>query len=396
MKKTINAVILVCVLSLILSSCQLSTILPPAVTTEAGGTTSANPEETTTDVTTGGSTVKDPEAYDYMGEDLTKFVTLGTYKGIQIEDKRIPVTDDMVNRYIEELLISADCFTKQRTGVIEEYMLVSMDYVGKVDGVAFEGGSDKDFVFLVSENAEYVSGYADRTLFIDGFASGMIGKDISKEFDINVKFPENYGNDLAGKDAVFTITINHILKADKLSADNVKLLSKVENITVEDFVKQTKEDLVAAYDENARSNMNVSIWETVMENAEFKALPDEYINQYYESEYASFESLATIYGMTVEEILAYYGYESADALKEELTDYIKQMIILYQIVKNENLVLADDVYDVRVKELAEELGYEVEKLTSLYDKDYLLEYFYFEDVTDFLYSNAVLTSSSIS
>ena len=101
--------------------------------------------------------------------------------------------------------------------------------------------------------------------------------------------------------------------------------------------------------------------------------------------------MANVYGMKIEDILAYYGYSSAEQLKEELTFLVKQMIILYQIIKNEDLTIDDETYEKRLADLAEELGYKVEDLTSSYDKDYLLEYFYFEDVTDFLYSDAVLT-----
>ena len=317
MKKIISLTVLACMLVLTLASCQLSTIIPQNGTTTADSNTSAEETTTTPESTTGSEIVKEPVKFDYINEDLTKFVELKNYKGIQVEDKRITVTDEMVDRYIDELLISADCFTKQRTGIIEEYMLVSMDYVGKVDGTAFEGGSDKDFVFLVSENAEYVSGFSDRTMFIEGFAASMIGKDIANEFDINVKFPENYGNDLAGKDAVFTITVNHILKADELNETTLKkLIDKDENMSVETFIKSTKIDLVNAYDERARANMNNSIWDTLLEQTDFKSLPDDYINEYYQSEYDSYVNMANVYGMKIEDILAYYGYSSAEQLKE--------------------------------------------------------------------------------
>lgn len=392
MKKIISLIILSCTFVLTLASCQLSTIIPPVVTT-TGEVTSETPGSEG-ETTTSADTVETPVTYDFMGTDLTQFVDLGEYKGIKIEDKRITVTDEMVTRYISEMLISADLFTKQRTGIIEEYTVVSMDYVGKVDGVAFEGGSAKDFVFLVSENANYVSGLSDRTMFIAGFAEAMIGKDISKEFDINVKFPENYGNDLSGKNAVFTITVNHILKADELTADNVKKLSSTENITVDDFVKQTKEDLVAAYNEAARNNMNVSIWNILIDGTTFKALPDEYINEVYGDEIQDLEAMSKVYGMTVDQLLAYYGYASKEALKEEVIKGTKQSIIFYQIVKNENLVIDDEAYEARLEELAKEIGYKVEDIKKAYTKEYLLDRFYFEDVTDFLYTNATLVPAA--
>lgn len=390
MKKIISALLLSGMMVSALASCQLSTLVPPA-------SSDANTDDTTTsapDTTAGAATKKDPVTYDYMGNDLTQFITLPEYKGIKIKDMRVTVTDAMVDKYIEELLIDADCYSKQRTGKIEEYMLVSMDYVGKINGEAFEGGSDKDFVFLVTENSNYISGYADRVSFIEGFASGMIGQDITKDFDINVTFPEDYGNDLGGKEAVFTITINHILKADELNATTLKKLSKEENITIDSFKKQTKDELVDAYEESAKESMNVSIWEILKKNTEFKALPDSFINEYYEEQYAEIESMSKVYGMSVKDILSYYGYSSEEKFKEMLTDNIKENIILYQIVKVENLIIDDTKYEERLTKLAEEIGDKVENIKKNYTKDYLLEYFYFEDVTDLLYTNAVLDTDN--
>lgn len=390
MKKIISALLLSAMMVSSLASCQLSTLVPPT-------SHETDPDETTeapSETTAGTSTKKDPVTYDYMGTDLTQFITLPEYKGIKIKDKRVTVTDEMVEKYIEELLIDADCYSKQRTGKIEEYMLVSMDYVGKINGEAFDGGSDKDFVFLVTENADYISGYSDRVSFIEGFAQGMIGQDITKEFDINVTFPENYSTELAGKEVVFTITINHILKADELNATTLKKLSSEENVTIESFKKQTKEELIDAYEESAKESMNVSVWEILKANTEFKALPDAFIEEYYAEQYAEIESMAKVYGMTVENILAYYGYYTVEKFKEILTDNVKENIILYQIVKVENLTIDDTAYEERLTKLAEEIGDKVDNLKKNYTKDYLLEYFYFEDVTNLLYTNAVLDSDN--
>ena len=129
MKKFISLMLAVITL-LSLASCQLSQIVPPAVTTGSNETTNGS-ESTAAPGTTSAPEIEADPTYDYMANDLTQFVTLCEYKGIKITDKRIDVTDEMVDRYIGEMLIMKNEYTKRKTGVINEYDALNMDFVGK-------------------------------------------------------------------------------------------------------------------------------------------------------------------------------------------------------------------------------------------------------------------------
>ena len=312
-----------------LASCQLSQIVPPAVTTEGQTQNSTTAPESTT----GAEEEEELPSYDYMANDLTQFVTLCDYKGIKITDKRIEVTDAMVDRYIGEQLIMKNEYTKRKTGVVNEYDALNMDYVGKYKdtGVAFAGGSAMNVNFFVTMDQDTVYGIDMQSFtpgynYIEGFATEMIGKDISAPFDINVKFPDNYGSkDLAGKEAIFTITVNYVCTPNELSASNLSLLT--DKNVINDYKAEVKSNLKAQYDETARNLMDVAVWDYLVENCEFKALPDEYVNEFYESELSYIKYVASMYGYELDAFLPLVGYSSLDEFKEKYVIYsVKQNI----------------------------------------------------------------------
>ena len=376
-----------------LASCQLSQIVPPAVTTE-GQTqnTTGTPESTT-----GATEIEEEPTYDYMANDLTQFVTLCDYKGIKITDKRIEITDDMVNRYIGELLIVKNEYTKRKTGVINEFDALNMDFVGKIKetGEVFAGGTAMNVNFFVTMNQDMISGIDTNTFtpgynYIDGFADEMIGKDISAPFDINVKFPENYGNAaLNGKDAIFTITVNYVCTPNELTETNLALLTDVKK--VDEFKTSTKNSLKAQYDEVAKNQMDLEVWDYLIENSEFKAYPEDFVNAFYESELSYVKYVASMYGYELDAFLPLVGYSSVEDFKENYVMYsIKRDIIFYQILKAENLDFTEETYKARLEKFAEEMGLTVEKVEAQYSKDELLLNFRFEVVNEFIFSSCEL------
>lgn len=389
MKKIISfALALLTVLTL--ASCQLSTILPPADTTgTTGGDITSSPSGDTTAEST---EIPEVPTYDFIGTDLTQFVTLCEYKGIKLTDYRIEVTDTIVDRYIGELLVAEEQYTKRKTGTLNEYEIVNMDYVGKLNGEAFSGGTAMNVNFLVTGDDSHVYGIANNSDFvlgykyIPGFASAMIGADISAPFDINVKFPDDYDNkDLAGKDVVFTITVNYVCTPAELNETTLKTISATEK--VEDFKTEIKTSLAEMYESLARQKMDVNLWEYLVDTCEFKALPDEYVDAFFDSEFAYIEYIAKIQGAEVNDVLASYGYSSKEDFKEKYIIYsVKQSIIYYQILKVENLDLTDDEYKEKLDELAKANGTTGDLLESQYTKDYILDVFRFEEVNEFVFN----------
>ena len=376
-----------------LASCQLSTLRPPVVTTAPGQpqTPASTPAETT------GSTPSVPETptFDFMGADLAQYVTLGEYKGIKITDVSTVVTDEMVDRYVDEILVSNDFYEKVTSGTLAEYDIVSMSYVGKKDGVAFETGTANNVAFLVSEK-DYICGFEDRPIYVDGFAAGMIGKPIGEAFDIQVTFPEDYGvEEMKGAQVTFTITVHHVCKASELSQG---IVTKLENAdtTPEKYVELKKEELIEGYNSVSDEVMSNELCDKIYENATFLSLPTEYVDGLYNAEYSAAETLASMYGMNVEDVLKIYGYASKEALRTEIEEYVKMSMIRYQIVKAENLTVSDDEYKERLDELAKANESTAEEIEKAYGKETILEVFIFEKVNEFVYAAADLVKPEAS
>ena len=127
---------------------------------------------------------------------LEKYVELGDYMGVKVDTK----SDDF--KQIENSLISSDVanydlYVVKKEGKVEKGETVNIDYEGKKDGVAFEGGTAKGYNLTIGSGQ-----------FIDGFEDGLIGKEVGTTVDLNLTFPENYGNEeLNGADVVFTVKI---------------------------------------------------------------------------------------------------------------------------------------------------------------------------------------------
>ncbi len=393
MKKIISILLLLAAL-VSLASCQLSEIIPPSNRVDGSGTSSGT--TTGTPTTSEEDELLETPKYDFMGTDLTQFVELCEYKGIKLKSNEIEVTDEILNRYIGQMLVVEDQFEKRRTGILNEFDIVSMDYVGKLDGTPFSGGTAKDIKFLVTENQSYIyATSSDQTItpgygYIAGFANEMIGNDISAPFDINVTFPENYGQkDLAGKAVVFTITINHVFQPLELNETTLKEIS--DEKTVDDFKKKIKDSLSAQYSDMAREHIDSEVWKHLVEKSTFKALPTEYVDAMFESEYQYIEYIAKMYGMTPEALLMQsYGYSSKEQFKQVIETDVKQSIVCYQILKEEGLEITEEDYQKRLAEIAKNQGVTSEEMEKNYTKDYILNVFRFEVVNQFIYENCVI------
>ncbi len=393
--KKITAIALLLMAVIILSSCQLSEILPPSSETKDSGSSS---DSSSSGNGNGNNEILETPIYDYMGTDLTQFVTLCDYKGIKLINKVISVTDSMVDRYIGEMFVAKNKYNKKNDGTLKEFDYVNMSYVGKLDGVAFSGGTANDVLFFITENSEFLYGSSDRTTitpgykYIPGFANEMIGKDASKPFDINVTFPENYGaTELAGKDVVFTITINYILEPVELNETTVKDLD--DEMTVDEFKKSVKEMLVSEYKQMGESEMNDDLWDYLLDKCEFKALPEEYVEALYQSELSYIQSIADMYSVDVETILmSYYGISTKEEFRKlGVENSVKQSIITYQILKQEDLDLTDEEYDKRLKEIADAQNTTSAEIEKLYTKEYILDIFRFDIINEYLFSQCAIS-----
>ena len=132
-------------------------------------------------------------------EKLSKYINLGEYKGIKVYTKSDEFKE-FYNSVISSDVSSNDLYVKKTEGEVANGDTVNIDYTGKKDGVAFDGGTAEGYDLTIGSNS-----------FIDGFETGLIGKKIGETVDLNLTFPENYdSSELAGKAVVFTVKINYV------------------------------------------------------------------------------------------------------------------------------------------------------------------------------------------
>ena len=158
---------------------------------------------------------------DMTGTEYASKVTLGEYKGKKVGESTVNVDEETIKK-INCLLITSGYFDVDTSsvgkgeGTVETFDIVNIDYVGKIDGEEFQGGSASDALLGIGTNS-----------FITGFEDGLKGVKTGETVDLNLKFPENYENtEYAGKDAVFTVTVNYILEVndDFVKANSSEIL----------------------------------------------------------------------------------------------------------------------------------------------------------------------------
>ena len=303
---------------------------------------------------------------DYMNEDLTKYITLGKYKGFESEVATYTVNDEYLSKRISEILEDKAVPSKITDRKTAEGDTICVDYSGALDGVAFEGGTAKNVEISLTESNGYIPG------FTDGMYDVMPGETVSYE----VTFPENYNEKLAGKLTVFTVTVHYIV-GDPIVPELDDAFVK-ENYgdegcnTVEEFKVYLKAQLEDERKEQLKNDFAEDVWAMIMEDVTVIELPQNAIDSLYWLNRANYEAYAAQQGMTYENFLSMYIGQTDEQLREYAESYIKEDIVIYYIVKAEGL-------EVTEEERAEEMAkfcvqYEMteDELISTYGEDRIM------------------------
>lgn len=314
------------------------------------------------------------------------YVTLGEYKNLAVTvAAKETITDAQVEA--EALAIYQNYATKENGGVTDRAVAtgdtVIIDYVGKKDGVAFDGGTD--------EGADLTIGSGQ---FIDGFEDGLIGVKPGETVDLNLTFPENYGStELAGAKVVFTVTVHYILPTEM--KDEV-----VAGFGIEEFqnVKELKDYCRLGLEEEAQyyyqQNLEGELMAVLMENSTFAELPEAMVAQYEETIKGNIESTAAMYGVDGATFVYYfYNVSDYDAFVNENANYSgRSMLAAQAIAEKEGLIPKEEEVNERLEKLALDNGWEsLDQLLSQYDKEELKENLVYEDVMAYLIENAQIT-----
>lgn len=285
----------------------------------------------------------------------TDTLKITQYKGVEVEQVEKPdeITDEDVESRIQ-MALDGQAETKEITDrAVQSGDIANIDYVGKIDKKEFEGGSAKEY------DLEIGSGN-----FIEGFEDSIIGHKIGETFDWDGKFPDNYGNtEYAGKDVVFTITVNAITERTVPELDD-KIVPKLsENAkTVKEYKAEVKKQMEEAAEQDYEDTLAGEVWNKVLENTEVKKVSDKEQEKMEEMLKKLYESEAQQYGMELEAYVEAQGMTMEDfneqVLKASAEQNIKAKLVTEAIAEKENISLSDEAYEEYLQQLIQSSGEE--------------------------------------
>lgn len=311
-------------------------------------------------------------------------ITLGEYKGVEVEKIDTDVTKEEIEEQITQILRQHESLIPVEEGILENGHIAILDFEGFVDDVAFEGGKAENHELEIGSNS-----------FIPGFEDQMVGMKPGEERDLNVKFPEEYHSDeLAGKDAVFKVVL-HEIKAKQLpelTDEFVAGLERHDVKTVEELKADLEKVLKDTKEENAKVQMAEKILEKIVESLEVD-LPEEMIEFDMEQARKQIEQQAQQYGLDYEMYITLTGMtEEAlnEQLREQSTKKIINSLIIEKIIELEEIKASAEKIEEKYTELATHYQMPVEEIKKHIQDDMVSQEIEYTEALDLLVEKAVL------
>ena len=296
------------------------------------------------------------------------------------------VTDEMVEETAVNAYLNA---VTAESGVTDRAVelgdIVNIDYSGKQDGVAFDGGT------AAGQSLGIGSGS-----FIEGFEEGLIGVMPGETVDLNLTFPDPYHNpDMAGAEVVFTVTVNYIYPscAEEMQDDVVATLTGGEFATVTDYLEFCREYLEFSADYQYTVNKENVVIGALEEIVVCEGAPEELVNRYATNVRRSLEEEAATAGVDLETLCTYYYQTDSETYINAMAQASAEQAMMFQYIANkEGLNVSDEELETSLQEFAAENNVEsVDILLQETDREEFREYFMFEKIVEFIVANANVT-----
>lgn len=343
-----------------------------AKTDDAEETESDNTEDTSEDT---------PTTAELMaGIDVEKCVTLGDYKGVTVEKTIQSVTDEDVQNEIDNALANYPVEVDQAA---KEGDTVNIDYVGKIDGEEFDGGSD--------QGADLKLGSGK---FIDGFEDGLIGARKGETRTLNLTFPEDYTQDLAGKAVEFTVTVNAVKEplsepTDQWVADNIE---GYDNIA--DYKAGICSEQEESNEQTAENQVRYAAWTQVIDNCTINEYPETLVEvgkKLYEQQVETYAKYA---GMELDAYIESSGL-TQEEYQSNMEEYGKnvaaQALVCQAICDKEGFAIGDDDYQKALQDMLTEYGCTEDELIQTYGQDNVEQSIMLNRVSNLILENANVT-----
>lgn len=328
---------------------------------------------------------KDTRIVSVSADEMGKYITMGDYKGIDVKLEIEEVTDDQIQSTIDNTLNSNAVESTDDQAEVKEGDIVNIDFVGKKDGEAFDGGTGEDYDLTIGSGS-----------FIEGFEEGLIGAKKGDMKELALTFPESYpSEDLAGQDVIFEVTVNYIKTLPELTDEWVK--ENTEYDTVDAYKEGVRAELESSNESAAQSTATNTAWNQVLDASEIKEFPQEDIDKAIAEYERSLQSYADQQEMTTDEFLEAQGMtkEDFDKQAQEYAEYkVKQLLAAQAVMDAEELTLADDEIQTVINEMVTNFGVDdISALTDQYGKDSVIESVALTRINEFVLDNANVTSA---
>ena len=343
-----------------------------AKTDDAKETESDNTEDTSEDT---------PTTAELMaGIDVEKCVTLGDYKGVTVEKTIQSVTDEDLQNEIDNALANYPVEVDQAA---KEGDTVNIDYVGKIDGEEFDGGSD--------QGADLKLGSGK---FIDGFEDGLIGARKGETRTLNLTFPEDYTQDLAGKAVEFTVTVNAVKEplsepTDQWVADNIE---GYDNLA--DYKAGIRSEQEESNEQTAENQVRYAAWTQVIDNCTINEYPETLVEvgkKLYEQQVETYAKYA---GMELDAYIESSGL-TQEEYQSNMEEYGKnvaaQALVCQAICDKEGFAIGDDDYQKALQDMLTEYGCTEDELIQTYGQDNVEQSIMLNRVSNLILENANVT-----
>ena len=311
-------------------------------------------------------------------------VTLGEYKGLEVDKVSTRVTQKEVDAKIQE-----EAEKNARTITVEDRAVqdgdeVVLDFEGFVDGVAFEGGKGENYPLTIGSGS-----------FIPGFEEQLVGAETEKEVEVKVTFPEDYhAEDLKGKEAVFKCTV-HEIKAKELPEIDDEFAAEVSEFdTLEEYKADVKTKIKEQKAAEGKAKQEDQVVEQAVKNATYE-LPEAMVETQAEQMANDFAQRMQSQGLTMEQYFQFTGTtaeQMMEDLKPQAVKRIETRLVLEAIAKAENIEISDEKLDEEIGKMAEAYKMEADKLKEFMgenEKKQMKEDMAVQEAITFLVENAV-------
>ena len=313
-------------------------------------------------------------------------VSIENYKGVAIEKKPVKITDEDVDAEIKKVQDRNSRMVTVEDREAQNGDITVIDYEGFVDGTAFEGGKAENATLNLGSNT-----------FIPGFEDQIVGHKTGEEFDINVKFPEDYhATELAGKDAVFKIKLHEIKikELPEVDDDFVKDVSDFD--TVDAYKADIRTKLTEAAENRSKNEVENALIDKLVELVQAE-IPEAMFENRINEDIRDFAYRLQSQGLNLDTYMKYTGLNNEGLrgqFRAQAERQVKVRLALEKIAQLENIQPTDEDLDAEYEKIAQNYGMEADKVKSFIPKEDLAKDVAVEKAMEIVRSNAAITEAA--